>query len=220
VPESDVELEYYRAVEDLFAALRGVPHVLSPKDFQLLRTWWREQVPLTAVTAGITEVFAKRRDRGEDDPVVSLSYCRHAVSRHARRLAEMRVGEEERPPEGSGSVSEAVAELAAGLRRTADTVSDRWPAVAEVCGSMAEQVARSADMPAAVLEQHLYALESLTLAGCWAALPEAEREAIEASSADEAAASGASGEALERTRVALRDRALRRRLGLPRLELP
>ena len=39
---SEDELRYYRTVEDLFATLRGVPHVLSPRDFQLLRTWWRD----------------------------------------------------------------------------------------------------------------------------------------------------------------------------------
>ncbi len=90
--DESLELEYYRAVEDLFATLRGVPHVISPKDFQLLREWWRDEVPLAAVRAGITEVFARRRERGELDPVVSLSYCRHAVRKHAQRLAEMLVG--------------------------------------------------------------------------------------------------------------------------------
>ena len=90
--EDDREISYYRAVEDLFATLRGVPHMLSPKDFHLLRSWWREGIPLAAVSAGATEVFARRRERGEIDPVVSLSYCRHAVKAHARRIADMRVG--------------------------------------------------------------------------------------------------------------------------------
>jgi hypothetical protein len=219
VPGSDAELDYYRAVEDLFAALRGVHHVLSPKDFQLLRSWWREQVSMTAITAGVTEVFARRRARGEEDPLVSLSYCRHAVARHARRLAEMRVGAESQPVEEPERVAEAVSALAAEMRRVAGDVSGDLPAVAKVCADMADQIECSSDMPAAMLEQHLFALESLLLAGCWAALPESEREVIDQTSAREAAASGASGEARERTRVALRDRALRRRLGLPRLEL-
>jgi len=50
--DDELELEYYRAVEDLFATLRGVPHVISPKDFQLLREWWRDEVPLVAVDEG------------------------------------------------------------------------------------------------------------------------------------------------------------------------
>ena len=53
VGHDERELEYYRAVEDLFATLRGVPHIISPKDFQLLREWWRDEVPLSAVRAGI-----------------------------------------------------------------------------------------------------------------------------------------------------------------------
>jgi hypothetical protein len=220
VPEATPELDYYRAVEDLFASLRGVAHVLSPKDFQLLRSWWRDQVPMTAVTAGVTEVFARRSDRGERDPVTSLSYCRHAVARHARRLAEMRVGAETEPEEETVPVTEIAAGLAARLRAAAGSVRDAVPAVADVCDAIAAQVEGSADMPLAVLEEHLFALETLLLAGCWKALPDRDRCEIERESADQAAASGASGKALERTRVALRDRQLRRRLGLPRLELP
>lgn len=219
MPESDAELEFYRAVEDLFATLRGVPHVLSPKDFQLLRSWWRDQVPMTAVTAGVTEVFAKRRDRGEGDPVVSLSYCRHAVSRHAKRLAEMRVGAETAPGVEPVAVAEATAALSARLRGAAQTHHRDLPAVADVCNAMSDQVLRGAEMPLSLLEEHLFSLEALLLAGCWKALPEPDRAAIDRESAEAAAASGASGKALERTRIALRDRALRRRLGLPRLDL-
>ncbi len=49
----EAEIAYYRAVEDHFAALRGTPFLFSPKDFALLRRWWREGVPLAAVLAGI-----------------------------------------------------------------------------------------------------------------------------------------------------------------------
>ena len=55
--DEDPELAYYRSVEDLFATLRGTPHTLSPRDFQLLRGWWRDEVPLAAVVTGLTEVF-------------------------------------------------------------------------------------------------------------------------------------------------------------------
>jgi len=57
------ELAYYRAVEDLFARLRGTQFIFSPKDFALLRRWWGEQVPLAAVAAGIAEVFERRQGR-------------------------------------------------------------------------------------------------------------------------------------------------------------
>ena len=73
MPETEEELAYYREIEDFFAAMRGVPHIVSPKDFQLLRGWWRDRIPLAAVAAGISEVFARRRDRNDRDPVVSLT---------------------------------------------------------------------------------------------------------------------------------------------------
>src|SRR5512135_3596651 len=89
-PERE-ELAYYRAVEDQFAALRGTTFIFSPKDFALLRSWWTAGVPLAAVLAGIGEVWERRRER-DGDPVSSLSYCRHAVARHARRLAAAHEG--------------------------------------------------------------------------------------------------------------------------------
>ena len=218
--EADEELAFYRAVEDFFAAVRGVPHLLSPKDFQLLRAWWQGGVPLAAVTGGISEVFARRRDRGDDDPVVSLAYCRHAVARHAKRLAEMRAGQ---PPEGRGVVTEVPrhtpAALVAELRATAAGMSGEMLRVAAVILKVADQVEADSGLPNAILEERLCALESVLLAGCWRALPEAVRDHIDHASKEAAAVSGASGDALERTRRAMRDRELRRSLGLPRLEL-
>jgi hypothetical protein len=218
--ETDDELAFYRAVEDFFAAIRGLPHLLSPKDFQLLRSWWREQVPLAAVTGGISEAFARRRDRGDVDPVVSLAYCRHAVARHAKRLAEMRTGQQ---LDSSGAAPEAPhrtpAVLASELRSVAAGLGDARLSVASAILTIADQVEVASELPLAMLEEHLCALESVLLATCWRALPEAERERIEHDSAAAAAASGAAGEALERTRRAIRDRELRRVLGLPRLEL-
>jgi len=220
VIEADEELEFYRGVEDFFAALRGVPHLLSPKDFQLLRSWRRDGVPLAAVTGGISEVFARRRDRGEEDPVVSLAYCRHAVARHAKRLAEMRAGAHSEPlAAGAADQRHPPVGLAAGLRSAAAALSGDMLPVAGAILTVADLVEAGIDLPPAMLEERLCALESVLLAGCWRALPAAERERIEAASVAAAAASGATGEARERTRRAIRDRELRRALGLPRLEL-
>ena len=220
MPETDDELTFYRDVEDFFATIRGVPHLLSPKDFQLLRSWWREQVPLAAVTGGISEAFARRRDRGDVDPVVSLGYCRHAVARHAKRLAEMRAGQH---LEGSGAAPEAPrrtpAVLAGELRTAAAGLGDARLSVARAILTIADQVEAASDLPLPMLDEHLCALESVLLAVCWRALPEPEQERIEHNSAAAAAASGATGDALGRTRRAIRDRELRRVLGLPRLEL-
>ena len=218
--EDDREISYYRAVEDLFATLRGFPHILSSKDFQLLRGWWRDEIPLTAVRAGITEVFARRRERGEIDPVVSLSYCRHAVKAHARRFADMQVGghdgDGERPVLDAGA---AITSLAADLSIAGKEQRGTRPRVAEAIERIALSVEAAAELPTGGLEEHLFALESILLANCLAALDEDDSSELEERARSEAESTAATAEAQERTFRALRDRALRVLLNLPRLEL-
>jgi len=218
--EDDRELAYYRAAEDLFAALRGVPHLLSPKDFQLLRAWWRDEIPLSAIRAGITEVFARRRERGEIEHVVSLSYCKHAVKAHAKRSAEMHVGA------AADGTHSSPAELASALDRlesllaaAAKRVTDDMPLVAEAINRIATEVGAAIDLPEGDVEQHLFALESALLGNCLDALDERSRSALEDRADAEATATSASPEARDRAFLALRDRSLRKLLGLPRLEL-
>jgi len=219
VTEDAKELAYYSAVEDLFAALRGVPHIISSKDFQLLREWWRDEIPLSAVRAGITEVFARHRERGETDPVVSLSYCRHAVRRHARRAAELQVG-----ASGDGAASSldpraGIDALAKDLSAAGARLRSEKPRVAKALAGIAATVETASELPVAVLEEHLFALESALLAACLDALDERERQSIERRARDEAEATAATPEARERAFRALRDRLLRSELGLPRLEI-
>jgi DNA-binding transcriptional ArsR family regulator len=217
--DDELELEYYRAVEDLFATLRGVPHVISPKDFQLLRAWWRDEVPLAAVRAGITEVFARRRERGELDPIVSLSYCRHAVRKHAQRLAEMQVGapddETSLPPDPRPQVEA----LATDLRTAAVRLRSQKPRIANIIESIATAVEAASELPPSAIEEHLFALESALLANCLEALDEPDRRSLEKRARHEAEATAATPEARDRTFRALRDRLLRSDLELPRLEL-
>jgi hypothetical protein len=215
------ELDYYRAVEDHFAGLRGVPHVLSPKDFQLLRTWWREEVALAAVLTGITEVFARRAERGDDDPVVSLSYCRHAVRRQAKRLQEMRVGAQKGGEQGLQEVTpSAMAGLADQLEQAAAGISPDLDQVRQQVERVVQRLRATPQLPAAAADEYLFALETALLESCWTALPEAERERLDRHARDTAGRSGASGEALQRSVRAVRDAELRRLLGVPRLELP
>jgi hypothetical protein len=218
--EDNPELAYYRAIEDFFATLRGVPHVLSPKDFQLLREWWRDEVPLAAIRAGLTEVFGRRRERGEPAPVVSVSYCRHAVRAHARRMAEMMVG----LADGGGTQPPsmpvgALSNLATELTEAAARLRGKMPRVAHVVSDFAEAVVGAAELPDAIVEEHLFALESALLSNCLDAVDEAQRHELEERARTEAAASTTSQEARERTFRALRDRLLRDLLSLPRLEL-
>lgn len=214
----DPEIEFYRQVEELFAAFRGAPHVLSPRDFQLLRRWWQEEVPLAAVQAGLDEIAARRHERGETDPIVSLSYCRHAVKRQARRLAEMRVGAA--PTEGADAEAarESVSALAALVAARAEALANTRPAVAAVLTSTADELRQLTELPAMALEERLFDLEGALLAACWQAMPTDERDQIEVEAAATARAT-TTGEAVARAARALRDRELRRRLELPRLEL-
>lgn len=217
----DAELRYYRSVEDLFASLRGAPHILSPRDFQLLRSWWRDDVPLAAVAAGLTEVFARNRERDDADPVVSLSYCRHAVKRNAKRLAAMRLGEGESTAEAEPDVAEAdwrrlVAELIAAVGEQ----RNERPAVAEVLAGIADQIEIAGrDLPIDLLDEHIFSLESAMLHECWQALGSAEQQDIDDRVDSAVAASSATEEARRRSTRALRDREIRLLLGLPRLEL-
>jgi len=222
--EEEQEVSYYRQVEDFFAGMRGVVHTLSPKDVQLLKRWWHEEVPFGAVVAGITEVFARRHAAGEHDPVVSLSFCRHAVRRHARRIAEMRLGTQDeavttRDGPASPATTTALSRLCAALTAVAQAQQDRRPEVASAIQGMLSHIRRSAELPASVIEEHLFSLELALLERCRAALPPGDRKLLEAR-ADEAAAlrDGDAGQS-QRDRRALFDKAIRELLELPHLEL-
>lgn len=212
---------YYRDVEDLFSSLRGVPHILSPRDFQLLRSWWHDDVPFAAVTAGLTEVFARQREREDSNPVVSLSYCRHAVKRHAKRLAEMNIGQAgDTPRPDESGVDEGLGRLAAALAEAADRLAESRPPVAEVLTRIGRQIEMvGGELPPDTLDQHLFELESTMLKECWQTLPEEDRRKIDTSVEAAVSATSTSDEARRRSSRALRDREIRLQLGLPRLEI-
>ncbi|MGC8916056.1 MAG: hypothetical protein ACP5NF_03665 [Thermoanaerobaculum sp.] len=208
---SDEELAYYRAVEDHFCRLRGTPFLFSPKDFAYLRRWWQEGVPLSAVLMALSEVFAKRRERGED-PVSSLAYCRHAVARQARRMAQARVGVGEEVAWDVGASLDALYRQVEAVRATLP-----GPRVKEVLEALAATLrSLPRDLPPATVEAMLAELEAQTLAAVWEALAPGEREQLQ-TQLRESFPEGAelSGRAWE---VALW-RAVREHLGLPRLEL-
>ncbi|HPW56848.1 MAG: hypothetical protein KA072_07245 [Thermoanaerobaculaceae bacterium] len=210
------ELTYYRTVEDAFAVLRGTVFIFKPKDFALLQGWWRAGVPLAAVMAGLAEVFDRARQRGADPPS-SLAYCRHAVNRHAKRLATAHVGGGAAAPEVE--VGPALARLAQAVTLTAD----RWQASAPVAGVL-ESLARAiegipAGAPPAAVEATLEKLETGALEALFAALPDGDREAVLADVDEQPLDPALTPEVAARSRRALQVRAVRERIGLPRLEL-
>ena len=214
-PDED-ELAYYRAVEDHFAALRGTPFLFSPKDFALLRRWWHEGVPLAAVLAGIGEVWERRRER-EADPVSSLAYCRHAVARQAKRLAAARVG---------AAQGHAAFDVAGALRSLAGAVAQTtvaWQEVPRVSAVLRDLQRAVATLPEdtgpAALDETLADLEFTALDALLVALPADRGEALAFKVDRELAGLGLAGDVRDRTRRALLAKALRRLIGLPRLEL-
>ena len=216
VAMSDDESEYYRVAEDHFAALRGTPFLLSPKDFALLRKWWREAVPLAAVVAGIGEAFERRRER-EEDPISSLAYCRHAVARHAKRLAAARAGAAGAPE--PLDVGAALTRLASAVGAAAGA----WAGSAPIASVLADLQRAISSLPAggdpAALEETLSALEFTTLDALLEAIPADRRLGLESGVEAEIAGQTMTEEAIVRTRRALRLKAVRAMIGLPRLEL-
>jgi hypothetical protein len=214
-PDED-ELAYYRAVEDHFAALRGTPFLFSPKDFALLRKWWVEGVPLAAVLAGIGEIWERRRER-EADPVSSLSYCRHAVARQAKRLASARVGTA--PGERAFDVAGAIRALARSVAATAGA----WRGESRVAAVLDDLERAVSTLPEdglpAALDETLADLEFTSLDALLGALPADRREEIASEVERELAGLKLADEVRNRTRHALLVKALRRLIGLPRLEL-
>ncbi len=214
---SQDELAYYRAVEDHFARLRGTPFLFTPKDFGLLRRWWSDAVPLAAVMAGIGEVMARRSERGEDT-VSSLAYCRHAVARHAKRLATAAVGTDEgRAP--AVDVPAALAGYVAAVRAAAGRwggerrVADALTALADAVGTL------PADAPVAALEATAASLEATALEAASGALAPERRKSQEAALAAAVAEAGGQEAVAGNARRAIAVKILRGLFGLPRLEL-
>lgn len=215
---SEVELEYYRAVEDLFARLRGTPFLVSPKDFALLRRWWGEGVPLAAVAAGLGEVFARRAEQ-QADPVSSLSYCRHAVGKHAKRLAAAAIGSE---ATGGGALADLTATVGR-LTRDLGAAAARWEAVPAVAAVLRDVARSVATMPltaeAAAADEALGQLELAALDALSRVLPGEEQARIDRLLAADLAGLQLDGEAHARTSLALRRKHVRAAAGLPRLEV-
>jgi hypothetical protein len=216
--EEQRERAYYRAIEDFFAEMRGSPHTLSTKDFQLMRSWWQDSVPMSAVTTGVTEVVNRRRERGEATPVVSLTYCKHAVRRHAKRLAEMSLGQAGADAEDEATAKEvrsAVASLGERLKAVASAQEQQRPRVAAALSILVSHLHEAAALPVAAVEEHLFSLEIAMLEGCRRALDRGEQELVDERAREAATVENGGGSVFR----AMQDREVRRLLDLPRLEI-
>jgi hypothetical protein len=213
---------YFRAVEEHFVRLRGAPLVLSPDDWHLAATWLERRIPLPVVLRAMSEVFETARARGRRKPVLSLSYCRHAVEEaHAAHL--------------ESAVGEARAGSASSRRRPLRERVVDWRERAESWG--AEPRRDGMEMLDAVLavvsdlddgrcsadaaEKRLAELERGLLEAAARAFPQAERDDLMAGCEGRLAEyrDRMSPEVYARTRQRALEGELRRRLALPRLSL-
>ncbi len=215
---SPEERAYYQAVEDLFARLRGTPFLISPKDYALMRRWWSESVPLAAVVTAIGEVFERRRER-QEDPVSSLSYCRHAVARHAKRLARAAAGSAGQEAAPGPDAAASLARLAGMVRLAAERWGHAGP-VAAVLGDLERALATlPVDAAPDAIDETLGRLEVTTLLALAALLPDEGRKRVEAEVSGELSGLDLADDVRARTERALRLKILRETVGLPRLEL-
>jgi hypothetical protein len=213
LPDNETEADgledhaYFLAIEDHFVRLRGAPLLLSPADWQAARRWHRQGIPLEVVRRALEEVFARRRERGAKGRISSLRYCTPAVEAAWTEHSELAAPGARTAPEAFDAVARLTA-LAAAL-----------PGATGLRGQLAS-LARSGLDPQAI-EERLAELDRLMLDGALAALPAAERAALDATveKAIGAFAGRLSQSEIERARGRLARQVLRDRLGLPVLSL-
>lgn len=200
--------EYFLAIEDLFIRLRGAPLLLSPTDWQVAKGWREAGIPLTLIERTLDDVFAKRRERGAEDPVGSLRYVRRAVERAWDEIQELTA---------PGATEEAPAfDLPGRLHALAEAL----PEELSERSAWADRIT-SLDGSLEAVEGELAALDEELLAAARETLSDAEREEIEAEVERSLAALAGrlTPEQAERSRRELGRRMARERLGVPVVSL-
>jgi hypothetical protein len=207
---SDDEVLYVRAVEERFRSLRERPLILSPEDLARVVGWHRRGLPLFLVLDTLEDVFREAAERRPPRRPRSLAYCEPAIEEAERTWREALVGRRAEPaPAADGR---ALAGRAGPVLK--DSLAP--PAlVARVLDALAREPGGS--LPA----ERVAALQRELVDGCAATLDPAARAALDEEVERLVApyAGGMPTEVRERTRVALRDRLLRRRFRLPDLTL-
>jgi hypothetical protein len=217
--ETEEDRAYYQAAEAAFIRRRGTPFLLSPRDFALLKEWRALGIPVEVVEAGVDEAFSRREERGAAGRVNSLAYCRDAVLEAWERRAETARG---RGREGGVPEPDAHAALAA-LGRGLEDCRGRRPELAAPLDAALRSVRRleKSGRSAEEVEASLARLDRRLAGELYEVLPAAERGAVDLEIDHLLAGAGArmDASAAEKTRRALRRRAVRERLALPRLSL-
>jgi hypothetical protein len=207
--EEDAEaLRYFQVLEEAFIRLRGAPLLLSPADWQVAQRWRGLGIPLDFAVAGMTELFARRRERGSEERVSSLRYCARAVESGWRKVEDL-----------AGPTQRAARpglDAAARLRALARSIPAAFPDADRIGASV---LALRGD--AAAVEAGLAVLDDDMLDRADAGLDDdarAELDRFVERRVDALRERFDEGE-LARAAARLRARELRRRCGLPLLSL-
>jgi hypothetical protein len=202
------ELRYFQSLEEAFIRLRGAPLLLSPADWRVAQRWRSLHIPTDFAITAMTELFARRRERGAEDRVSSLRYCARAVE-SARRRAEELAGPVRRGAEPGIDSTGRLEALARSLPST-------LPEAEEIAGRL-----RSLTGDAAAIEGALVEIDDGLLLAASARLDAAAAAALDAWVEQRLVPLRArfDGDELERAAARLRSRELRRRAGLPLLSL-
>ena len=83
---ADPEADYYQTVEEYFVSRRGDPLFLSNAEWNLVRSWRLQGLPLRIVLRGIRDALdAHAHGWSRDRQVKSLAYCKAAVETAGER---------------------------------------------------------------------------------------------------------------------------------------
>ncbi|REJ83358.1 MAG: hypothetical protein DWQ36_23870 [Acidobacteria bacterium] len=232
-PESSPRHEYFQRIEREFVDRRGAPLLLSPKDWQVIRGWHEQGIPLELVLRTVAELFEQRREAGKSPRVNSIAYCAPAVQSAWRAAREMLLYEAPASPAGApserrsgsrlatdgsagehargGSLAERLAALAAALPEALGE-RDVWRRRIEECGelgSIGDVEAALSALERDLLEQAGSDLDAERSARVEAGVERATRQLERRIDAGE----------LRLARDSVRRQVLREVLGLPRLSL-
>lgn len=204
---------FVEAIEATMRARRGKEHVLSPRDFTLVRGWHEAGVPLATVLVAIDAAF-------ERDPATSsLALCRRRVEELAAGATPGRGGP---PRETERANLPEVAERLDALRERLEQLPGRAAALplAEL-SEVSDLVAVASRPNWDYLRERLRRIDFLVAGAAVEALSPAETAALrgEAARATERHRGKVDGRALEEAAERLLRQRARETLRLPRVSI-